>query len=445
MQESDIGSQYQEQDNFLTSRTMALKVIKKSNLITEQQKQIKSEIKIMRKVTVTTNPLQFVHIWQVMEDQENLYIFQDYKRGGTLKSYIKQEGYLKPKDAKIIITKIFQAVSKLHSLGIVHRDLTLCNILLDEKPDRNNRVGQIGFAIADFGLSTKLKDKEQLSLKCGTPGFIAPEILSNQIYSTKADIFSLGAIFYMMISGSYLFYGKDQIQVLIQNKLCNTAQQLKGMRVQMSKTQEILCQLLSPHPDKRPSAQQALKNPILQVADPRERSYNSNDNSPRILTNITTDYLMNSKQQQFSYELNLKQASKQQQPQASQVLSKNVQALFQDALNKSQLKVTLSPQNLQDENSLTKIEGSNGNKTPENKTNIQSPMKLEVRNYNKQIRLTAKDATINLPIMSDERKMNSRNEFQECKQNIEPERTPLNFDVNRMSSINKVEKYRVFY
>lgn len=87
----------------------------------------------------------------------------------------------------------------------MHRDLKLENILInkiEENQDYEIRV-------ADFGLAVFCPDDQLLTTRCGSPGYIAPEILKGKGYSYKVDIFSLGSVFFNLICGRYLFTGND--------------------------------------------------------------------------------------------------------------------------------------------------------------------------------------------------------------------------------------------
>ena len=97
----------------------------------------------------------------------------------------------------------------MHRHNIIHRDLKPDNILKCSKDPENNEL-----RIADFGLAKRLVPNELLSLKCGTPSYIAPEILRNQPYSFKADIFSVGSLMFNLVTGAYLFYGNQAAEVL---------------------------------------------------------------------------------------------------------------------------------------------------------------------------------------------------------------------------------------
>lgn len=95
-------------------------------------------------------------------------------------------------------------VDFIHKQGIVHRDIKLDNILIKKIEETQYVV-----KLADFGFATFAGLKKQpLFVKCGTPGYTAPEILRGQGYSLNSDIFSLGSVLFNLLSGCYLFAGK---------------------------------------------------------------------------------------------------------------------------------------------------------------------------------------------------------------------------------------------
>ncbi len=107
---------------------------------------------------------------------------------------------------------LLTAVHHMHSLNIIHRDLKPDNILLRN----SNSITEL--LIADFGLATVLDFHSQMFKRCGTPGYVAPEILAykdgNTFYNTKCDIFSLGVIFFVLLTGKKLFNADDQKQII---------------------------------------------------------------------------------------------------------------------------------------------------------------------------------------------------------------------------------------
>ena len=101
---------------------------------------------------------------------------------------------------------------------IVHKDIKLENILINEIADKTEHE----IRIADFGLASFTPNNELLFHKCGTPGYVAPEVFRGAGYSYKADVFSLGAVFFNLISGRFLFSGRDQNDQMMRNMECRT-------------------------------------------------------------------------------------------------------------------------------------------------------------------------------------------------------------------------------
>lgn len=102
----------------------------------------------------------------------------------------------------------------MHRKNIIHRDIKTDNILIIDKKD-------LSVCITDLGMACLESDEEELQMKCGSPGFVAPEILRNLRATTKADIFSLGCIFFRMLMGYSLFRGNNSKEVLHNNKYLN--------------------------------------------------------------------------------------------------------------------------------------------------------------------------------------------------------------------------------
>ena len=111
-------------------------------------------------------------------------------------------------------TILFGALSYTHSMGIVHRDLKPENILLKSN-DSDSEI-----KIADFGFAKQATDDCSLSTMCGTPGYVAPEILRKEKYGTKADMWSLGVIIFIMFVYSWQKAVPLLLQIVRINILC---------------------------------------------------------------------------------------------------------------------------------------------------------------------------------------------------------------------------------
>lgn len=127
----------------------------------------------------------------------------------------------------MIMTQLLLTMDFIHKKGVVHRDIKLDNILINNRED-----GEYKVKIADFGMASFIQVPETynegagslLYMKCGTPGYVAPEILRSEGYNSKCDIFSLGSLMFNLLTGFYLFSGKDQREILMKNKACDISQ-----------------------------------------------------------------------------------------------------------------------------------------------------------------------------------------------------------------------------
>jgi serine/threonine protein kinase len=107
----------------------------------------------------------------------------------------------------------------MHRRNIIHRDLKLDNILMT---DGQEDSGGIVVKIADFGLSCFIEADTLMHERCGTPCYVAPEILRDLGYDTKSDLFSIGSVMFNMVCGRFLFKGANKRELLIANKQCLT-------------------------------------------------------------------------------------------------------------------------------------------------------------------------------------------------------------------------------
>ena len=107
---------------------------------------------------------------------------------------------------------ILEALKYMHEHHVVHRDLKPENLILASKQN------DYDICIADFGLASFIKNGEILKLRCGSPGFVAPELLEDVGYDEKADIFSAGVILYVLLSGRTAFRGYNLNEILLKNR-----------------------------------------------------------------------------------------------------------------------------------------------------------------------------------------------------------------------------------
>ena len=153
-----------------------------------------NEINIMRKM----DHKQIIKLHEVHETEHSLYLILDALTGGELVKKMKEKPYYNQEDIIKIMKNLLEALEHVHFHKIMHRDLKLENLLLRNEKD-------IDVVVVDFGLSSVvgLPVKEILFKRCGTPGFVAPEVLaykdnSEEFYDEKCDIFSVGVILFIL-------------------------------------------------------------------------------------------------------------------------------------------------------------------------------------------------------------------------------------------------------
>ena len=174
-----------------TDHSSAAKIIPKKSLIKSRAKQkLISEIKIHKSLH-HPNIVAFEHYF---EDSENVYLLIEICHNQTLNELLKRRKKLTELEVQCYAVQIIKALKYLHNHRVIHRDLKLGNLFISEKME---------IKVGDFGLATKLEfDGERKRTVCGTPNYIAPEILEGKSgHSYEVDIWSLGVIMYTLIIG----------------------------------------------------------------------------------------------------------------------------------------------------------------------------------------------------------------------------------------------------
>ena len=137
---------------------------------------------------------------EVFESTKYVHLVLTYLEAGELFFRINKNGLYKESDAVPIMRNFLSALAYLHENLIVHRDLKPENLIFASKKDNSD------IRIADFGLATRLCSPDEKSyLRCGSPGYVSPELLRDEGYNCASDIFSAGVIFYVMLTGRQLF------------------------------------------------------------------------------------------------------------------------------------------------------------------------------------------------------------------------------------------------
>ncbi|BAT81669.1 CBL-interacting serine/threonine-protein [Vigna angularis] len=177
--------------NTETGESVAMKVLDRSTIIKHKMvDQIKREISIMKLVR---HPY-VVRLYEVLASRTKIYIILEFITGGELFDKIVSHGRLSEVDCRRYFQQLIDGVDYCHSKGVYHRDLKPENLLLDS---------QGNIKISDFGLSAfPEQGVSMLRTTCGTPNYVAPEVLSHKGYNgAPADVWSCGVILYVLLAG----------------------------------------------------------------------------------------------------------------------------------------------------------------------------------------------------------------------------------------------------
>jgi len=189
-----------------TGEKVAVKIIDKKAASTEQdEKRLKTEVEILKKVK---HP-NVVCLKDMFETSEKLCLVMELVTGGELFDKIVEKGQYSERDASVIVQKILSAVEYLHSINIAHRDLKPENLLL--KAGNDTEV-----MLSDFGLSKIVGAESMMETACGTPYYVAPEVLMSTGYDKEVDLWSVGVITYLLLCGFPPFYGESLPEVFEQ-------------------------------------------------------------------------------------------------------------------------------------------------------------------------------------------------------------------------------------
>ncbi|NXX93859.1 HUNK kinase, partial [Centropus bengalensis] len=189
----------------------------------------------------------------ILETENSYYLVMELCPGGNLMHKIYEKKRLEENEARKYIRQLILAVEHLHRAGVVHRDLKIENLLLDE--DNNIKL-------IDFGLSNCagiLGYSDPFSTQCGSPAYAAPELLARKKYGPKIDVWSIGVNMYAMLTGTLPFTVEPFSLRALYQKMVD--KEMNPFPTQLSTAAvNFLRSLLEPDPAKRPNIQQALAN-----------------------------------------------------------------------------------------------------------------------------------------------------------------------------------------
>ena len=249
-----------EATNKETGSVVAVKVIDKKKQDDEQLVLLQREISIMKKLD---HP-NIVKLYDVYDEEKTISLVIEFISGGELYDEIVKRGSFTEEDACTVIKQVLSATAYLHANGIAHRDLKPENLLL-------NDVKTLEVKIADFGLSKDFTMASAMTTCCGSPSYVAPEVLTQGVYNDVCDIWSIGVILYVLLSGYLPFYAETQDELFdkilsgqfsFRNKVWNDVSPL---------AKDLITKMLTLDEHERPSAAQCLQHDWFKTANPTKQ------------------------------------------------------------------------------------------------------------------------------------------------------------------------------
>jgi len=187
----------------------AIKIIDKKALKGKEDS-LENEIRVLKRL----DHRNVVKLLEAYESRSCVYLVMELVTGGELFDRIVEKGSYSEKDAADLIKQVLSAVAYMHDEGVVHRDLKPENLLYysskDGGPESDSKI-----MISDFGLS-KMEESGVMATACGTPGYVAPEVLAQKPYGKAVDVWSIGVISYILLCGYPPFYDENDANLFAQ-------------------------------------------------------------------------------------------------------------------------------------------------------------------------------------------------------------------------------------
>ncbi|XP_029882767.1 myosin light chain kinase 3 isoform X4 [Aquila chrysaetos chrysaetos] len=234
-----------------TGLSLAAKIIKVKGA--KEREEVKNEINVMNQL----NHVNLIQLYDAFEAKNNITLIMEYLDGGELFDRITDENYnLTELDAILFTKQICEGVHYLHQHYILHLDLKPENILCV-----NHTGNQI--KIIDFGLARRYKPREKLKVNFGTPEFLAPEVVNYDFVSFPTDMWSVGVITYMLLSGLSPFLGETDAETMNYVVNCSWDFDAEAFEQLSEEAKDFISRLLVKEKSCRMSATQCLKHEWL--------------------------------------------------------------------------------------------------------------------------------------------------------------------------------------
>lgn len=234
-----------------TNLVVAVKVVPKDRIKEKEEKALRSEVNVLMQLK-HDNIVQLIDFF---EEEAAFFLVMEFVAAGDLFDQILKMHHYSQRDARRIVRTLLQTIKYCHDHGIVHRDLKPENILVTSEDPATATI-----KIADWGFSTVV-DPEGLTTSCGSPSYVAPEVLKGGPYGVHVDLWSLGVIAYALLCGYLPF--SHHVQNKLFQRICAGEFEFDSPYwddISPAAT-DFIRKLLVVDPDKRLTAEEALRHP----------------------------------------------------------------------------------------------------------------------------------------------------------------------------------------
>lgn len=249
-------------------KEFAVKIIKKSKIPKEELEVIHDEVDIMRRI----NHPNCVKLYETFNTPKKMYMVMELLTGGELFTRISDQGSFSEMSASILTRTILSAIEYLHAENIVHRDLKPENLIYLDDDEKSP------IKITDFGLASHRKSDEKTLMRtaCGTPGYVAPEVLKAEPYGPEVDLWSIGVILYILLCGYPPFFSEKYSELfeMIKNGDYEFPNEYGWQHISLS-AKDLVRKLLTVEPKKRITSTQALAHPWISGNEATSRKFDS--------------------------------------------------------------------------------------------------------------------------------------------------------------------------
>jgi calcium/calmodulin-dependent protein kinase I len=242
-----------------TGATYAIKQVDRSKMYWGDRDALKDEINNLREVRAGPN---IVQLYEVFEERTYCYLVTELMTGGELFDRIIDKKTFSEKEARDSIRCVLEALQYMHERRVAHRDLKPENLLLKDPK------GLLPVKLADFGFAKSVEKKNGCRTLCGTPGYLAPEILERfPAYDVKCDVWSVGVILFLLLGGYLPFDDEDENKVFDRTRNGEYDFRPQFWRNISSGAKDLVTKCLTINQNKRYSAKKCLEHEWMMEQD----------------------------------------------------------------------------------------------------------------------------------------------------------------------------------